>query len=127
MKKILLMFTCLLTLFSCSKDETEEFFEDDSLCICEKYFNEYYSDYLIPSYQIKSLSVKDWRGQLLIKVTFFNEVHMTKITSTVRDMAYKYGKETDDEFGQWQSNGEQGLEIVCKHKHKRNLFDKYVK
>jgi hypothetical protein len=81
---------------SCSKDE--EFFEDDSLCICEKYFNEYYDDYLIPSYQIKSLSIKDWHDpideteQLLVTVTFYNEVPMSKVTSTVIDIAYKYGK-----------------------------------
>ena len=131
MKKIVLMFTCLLTLLSCSKNE--EFFEDDSLCICEKYFKEYYNDYLIPNYQIKSISIKDWHdpidktNQLLITVTFFNEVPMNKVTSTVKDVAYKYGKETDDIISQWQSNGEKGLQITCKHIWKRKFFDKYVK
>lgn len=131
MKKVILLLISALAMHSCSKDE--EFFEDNSLCICEKYFNEYYDDYLIPSYQIKSLTIKDWHDpidkteQLLVTVTFYNEVPMSKVTSTVKDAADKYGKETNDIISQWQSNGEKGLQITCKHLWKKKYFNNFVK
>ena len=133
MKKITLLLICLSVLFSCSKDNEENFEEDNSLCLCEQYFNEFYNDYLIPSYQIKAITVKDFndpidnKKQLLLTVTYYNEVPMSKVTTTVHDIWYKYGDVSNDKIGQWQSGGEKGLQIVCNHLNKRNVFNRYIK
>lgn len=132
MKKITLLLICLSVLFSCSKDNEENFEEDNSLCLCEQYFNEFYNDYLIPSYQIKTITIKDFndpidnKKQLLLTVTYYNEVPMSKVTTTVHDIWYKYGDVSNDKIGQWQSGGEKGLEIVCNHLNKRNVFNRYI-